>query len=189
MLAWPLRPLQMHRHTICNPTLHPHHSPSPTSSLSLLSHIHHLQHTTPRSVHCAMSRISHAASYPSSSHPLRHCPYSQELSLVSLLLPIAPFCRALKRHSHCEEASERWWGPCEEAFESSWVLTTNFRTRHHVGIPSTRGIPSGYPGSPRVIVLDFGIPMILDSPRGRPGPRGTIFEFFRFSFFFFLFFL
>jgi len=112
---------------------------------------------------------------PSSSHHLRHCPYGQELSLVSLLLPIAPSCPALKRHSPCEESSERWWGPCEEAFESSWVLTTNFRTRHHVGIPSTRGIPSGYPGSPRVIVLDFGIPMILDSPRGRPGPRGTIF--------------
>ena len=108
---------------------------------------------------------------------------------MSPLLPIAPSCPALKRHSPCEESSERWWGPCEEAFESSWVLTTNFRTHHHVGIPSTRGIPSGHPGSPRVIVLDFGIPMILDSPRGRPGPRGTIFEFFRFSFFFFLFFL
>ena len=106
---------------------------------------------------------------------------------MSLLLPIAPSCPALKRHSPCEESSERWWGPCEEAFESSWVLTTNFRTRHHVGIPSTRGIPSGYPGSPRVILLDFGVPMILDSPRGRPGPRGTIFEFFRFPFFFFLF--
>jgi len=45
---------------------------------------------------------------------------------------------------------------------------------------------SGNPGSPRVILLDFGVPMtreILDSPRGRPGPRGTIFEFSRFSFF------
>ena len=85
-----------------------------------------VQHTTPRSVHCAMSRISHAASYPSSSHSLRHCQYGQELSLVSLLLPIAPLCLALKRHSHCEEASERWWGPCEETFESSWVLTRIF---------------------------------------------------------------
>jgi len=189
VLSWPLSPLQTHQHTICNPTLHPHHSPSPTSSLSLLSHNHDLQHITIRSVHCVMSRISHTAPYPTSSHPPRHCPYGQELYLLSLLLHIAPSCPALKRHSPCEESSERWWGPCEEAFESSWVLTTNFRTRHHVGILSTRGIRSGYPGSPRVIVLDFGIPMILDSPRGRPGPRGTIFEFFRFSFFFFLFFL
>jgi len=153
--------------------------------LSFLSHLHHhLQHTTKRSLPCAMSRTSHAASHPSSSHHLRHCPYGQELSLVSLLLPIAPLCIALKRHSHSEEASERWWGPCEEAFESSWVLTTNFRTRHHVGIPSTRGIPWGYPGSPRVILLDFGVPMtrgILDPSRGSPGPRGM------FSLFFFLF--
>jgi len=42
------------------------------------------------SVHCAMSRISHTAPYPTSSHPLRHCPYGQELSLASLLLTIAP---------------------------------------------------------------------------------------------------
>ena len=29
-------------------------------------------------------------------------------------------------HSPCEESSERWWGPCEEAFESSWFLPRIF---------------------------------------------------------------
>ena len=74
--------------------------------------------------------------------------------------------------------------------ESSWVLTTNFRNASSRGYPMDTGdtvFASGNSGSPRVILLDFGVPMtqeILNSPRGRPGPPGNFFEFFPFFFLF-----
>ena len=129
------------------------HPTSPSLTISyfiLVLPVAHSPSTTHHTTLSTLPNVSHIARCI--IHQLITTPAT--LSIRPGVIPrvsVADHCSivpCIAKNFQCKEAFER----CGRLFESSWVLTTNFRMRHHVGIPWTRGIRY--------------------SPRETPGPQG-----------------